>query len=216
METKSEISESVIKDLTNILNVKNFSTIENQYVHKQNKDYVLVSDIEDITDSVVKVMKIKSENERFFYATAFPKFNCSFCFDHELDHLPFMMTIEVVRQIGVAIGHKYHGFPITGFANIMDKMQMKIDKFIELDIPLLVVIRDIILKNKSSMQERMIYFDLYQNGIHCARIEINAIIMKNEIYIKLRKNNRLGLVQNTSLSENPVTNIEMHTNLQHI
>lgn len=211
METRSEISESMIKNLTSILNLKSLSVIEKQYVHKQNQDYVLVSDVEEITDEVVGDLKQKS-TEKFFYATAFPKLDCSFCFDHELDHLPFMMTIEVVRQVGVAIGHKFHGFPFHGFSNIMDKMQLHIDKFIELDIPLLVTLKDIVLKNKGSMQERMVYFDLYQNEIHCARIEINAIIMKKDIYMRLRKNNRLELIKNTALRESPVTNIELTQN----
>lgn len=215
MKALSDVSENVIRDLTNLLNAKKFNMIEKQYVHKQNPEYVLVSEIEDITDQVMNKGVEKNGNEKYFYATAFPKYNCAFCFDHELDHMPFMMTIEVIRQVGVAIGHKFHGFPITGFLNIMDKMQMQVDKFIELDIPLLVLLKDVVLRNKSSRQERMVYFDLYQNGVLCARIEINAIIMKTEIYSRLRKTNRLELVKNTPLNEKPATNIDMINKIQH-
>lgn len=215
MKAWSDVSESVIQDLTNILNAKKFNMIEKQYVHKRNPEYVLVSEIEDITERIMEKGVERNDKEKYFYATAFPKYNCAFCFDHELDHMPFMMTIEVIRQVGVAIGHKFHGFPVTGFLNIMDRMQMQIDKFIELDIPLLVLLRDVVLRNKSSRQERMVYFDLYQNGVLCARIEINAIIMKTEIYSRLRKTNRMELVKNTSLSEKPATNIDMINKLQH-
>lgn len=215
MKAWSDVSESVIQDLTNILNAKKFNMIEKQYVHKRNPEYVLVSEIEDITERIMEKGVERNDKEKYFYTTAFPKYNCAFCFDHELDHMPFMMTIEVIRQVGVAIGHKFHGFPVTGFLNIMDRMQMQIDKFIELDIPLLVLLRDVVLRNKSSRQERMVYFDLYQNGVLCARIEINAIIMKTEIYSRLRKTNRMELVKNTSLSEKPATNIDMINKLQH-
>lgn len=95
MKACSDISESVIRDLTNLLNAKEFNMIEKQYVHKQNPEYVLVSDIEDITDQV-RSKEIRDGKEKYFYATAFPKYNCAFCFDHELDHMPFMMTIEVI------------------------------------------------------------------------------------------------------------------------
>lgn len=214
MKACSDISESVIRDLTNLLNAKEFNMIKKQYVHKQNPEYVLVSDIEDITDQV-RSKEIRDGKEKYFYATAFPKYNCAFCFDHELDHMPFMMTIEVIRQVGVAIGHKFHGFPTCGFLNIMDKMQMQIDKFIELDIPLLVLLRDVVIRNKNSRQERMVYFDLYQNGILCASIEINAIIMRSEIYNRLRRTNRLEMVKNTSLSDIPATNIDMINKIKH-
>lgn len=97
----------------------------------------------------------------------------------------------------------------------MDKMQMQIDKFIELDIPLLVLLRDVVIRNKNSRQERMVYFDLYQNGILCASIEINAIIMRSEIYNRLRRTNRLEMVKNTSLSDIPATNIDMINKIKH-
>lgn len=214
MEAILDFSEELIRDLTNQINEENLMMIEKQYVHKQNQDYVMVSEVKDITDYVLRKNESKRTcNERFFYATAFPKYNCAFCFDHELDHLPFMMTIEVIRQVGIAVGHKYHGFPIIGFSNIMDQMRMNIDKFIELDIPLLVLLKDVVLKSKGTMQERIIYFDLYQNNIHCARIEINAIIMRKELYTRIRKTNRLELIKNTSLSETPMTNIKMIQNL---
>lgn len=210
----SEFSEDVIKDLTNRLNEEKLAVIEKQYVHKQNQDYVMVSDVKDVTDYIGEKTGKKDCNEKFFYATAFPKYNCTFCFDHELDHLPFMMTIEVIRQVGIAVGHKFRGFPVIGFSNIMDQMRMSIHKFIELDIPLLVLLKDVVLKSKGSMQERMVYFDLYQNNVHCARIEINAIVMKKELYTRLRKTNRLELVKNTSLNESPTTNIKMFNNSQ--
>lgn len=85
-----DFSEDIIKDLTNRINKKDLIMMEKQYVHKQNQDYVMVSEVKDITDYIIKKENGKSVcNEKFFYATAFPKYDCAFCFDHELDHFTF-------------------------------------------------------------------------------------------------------------------------------
>lgn len=73
METILDFSEDIIKDLTNRINEEDLKMIEKQYVHKQNQDYVMVSEVRDITDYVLKKGESKRIcNEKFFYATAFP------------------------------------------------------------------------------------------------------------------------------------------------
>lgn len=54
METILDFSEDIIKDLTNRINEEDLKMIEKQYVHKQNQDYVMVSEVRDITDYVLK------------------------------------------------------------------------------------------------------------------------------------------------------------------
>lgn len=91
----------------------------------------------------------------------------------------------------------------------MDCMNLNVLKFIELDVPLLIIINDIMLKNKPSRQERMMHFYLYQKNSLCASVDINASIMEKDIYRRLRLSSRAELIQNTSLDKVPTTNLQM-------
>ncbi len=183
--------------------------IDSIYVHKKNKEYVLISDIKEIPDEYIEEHAIRKDGNKYLYMFAFPKHDCAFCFDHELDHLPFMMSIELVRQAGIAIGHVIHNIPTEGFTNIMDCINMNIYKFIELDMPLLIVVNDMMLKNKPSRQERMMHCYLYQNKTLCASVDVNASIMKKGIYQRLRTNSRYESIRNTELNKVPTTNLQM-------
>lgn len=196
------------------IDFNNIKKIESVFVHKKNKDYVLISNIHEIPEKFITDEAITGVNHKYLYAMALPKYDCLFCFDHELDHLPFIMAIELIRQAGIAIGHTIHGYPVSGFSNIMDNINLNIIKFIELDVPIIMIIHDVVLKRKPNRQERIMHFHLYQNKTLCASIDVNASIMEIDIYKRLRLNSRAELVKNTSLEKTPITNVQMLKNAE--
>lgn len=119
------------------------------------------------------------------------------------------MAIEVIRQAGIAVAHTVHSVPTVGYTNIMDNINLDVLKFIELDVPLIMIIEDIMLKNKQSRQERFMHFYLYQNKILCAEVKVNASVMAKEIYARVRLNSRTEMVKNTCLEKIPATNVQM-------
>jgi hypothetical protein len=189
--------------------VNNLNKVDSKYVHKVNADYVLISDIKPVPKEYIDKDAAISDTHRYLYSIALPKFDCLFCFDHELDHLPFIMAIELIRQAGIATGHIIHGIPVSGYSNIMDNIKLNILKFIELDVPLIMIMEDIMLKNRSSRQERFMHFYLYQNKMLCANIEVNASVMEKDIYTRLRLNSRAELIRDTDMEKNPATNVQM-------
>ena len=204
-----EILSDFIYKVTETIDVNNINKIDSKYVHKRNTDYVLLSDIKEVPKEYLNPDADHSASHKYLYTVALPKLDCRFCFDHELDHLPFMMVMEVIRQAGIAIGHTVHGIPLSGFSNIMDNIELHILKFMELDVPLIVIMEDILLKNKSTRQERFMHFYLYQNKRLCGSIDINASVMAKSIYERLRITSRIEVVRNTVLENIPTTNVQM-------
>lgn len=196
-----------INKVTETIDVNTIEKIDSKYVHKKNEDYVLISKIKTVPKEYLGLDTIDSHH--YLYSIALPKYDCLFCFDHELDHLPFIMAIEVVRQAGIAVAHTIHSVPIVGYSNIMDNINLNVLKFIELDVPLIMIMEDIMLKNKKSRQERFMHFYLYQNKILCADVKVNASVMEKEIYTRVRLNSRTEMVKNTCLEKIPATNIQM-------
>jgi len=205
------ILETFVNNISNV-DMANAKRIDNEYVHKIDKAYSLISEIKEISKKDINTESIYAKNHKFLWSIALPKYDCSFCFDHELDHLPFTMTIELVRQTAIAISHVIHGVPLTGYTNIMDNLKLEVFKFIELDVPLLLIIEDEMLKNKANRQERLMHFYLYQNKNLCAKIDVNALIMKKNIYQKIRLHSRSDLVKDTCCEKIPVTNLQMLKN----
>lgn len=203
------ILSDFINKVTESIEVNNIARINSEYVHKKNEDYVLISDIKTIPKEYLSNDAVMLDSHRYLYSIALPKYDCLFCFDHELDHLPFIMAIEVIRQAGIAVAHTVHSVPTVGYTNIMDNINLDVLKFIELDVPLIMIIEDIMLKNKQSRQERFMHFYLYQNKILCAEVKVNASVMAKEIYARVRLNSRTEMVKNTCLEKIPATNVQM-------
>ncbi|MCD7932218.1 MAG: hypothetical protein LUH15_13170 [Tannerellaceae bacterium] len=206
---ESNILTTFIEEISENIYFSQMKKIKKEYVHKSHEEYVLISDILEIPDEYIPEDVSKSNRNKYLYFTAYPKYDCTFCFDHELDHFPFMMIVEVIRQAGIAIGHTIHGVPLRGNSGIMDKVHLNVLKFMELDIPLLIVIKDMVVKQKKSRHERIMYFYFYQNGTLCASCEINASIMEIDIYERLRMNSRAEILKNTFFEKHPTTNLKM-------
>lgn len=207
MNSKTRISEEFIKKFSNNILEEDLKCIRKDFVHKRNEEYVLLSDIKRVPEEYI--VQSDSEMQNSFYSYALPKLDCSFCFDHELDHLPFMMIVEIFRQIGVATSHTHHGIPLKGFKNTMDELTMNSLRFVELDVPMLITCEDKVLKQTPTLQKRMIEYKMYQNGELCATMGTNITVIKEELYDRMRTKYRIESVRETGLSSHPVTNLEL-------
>jgi hypothetical protein len=207
MQLQTRISEKFIQKFSIPTNIENLKPIRKEFVHKLNEEYVWITDIEEVQERYLVPSELDVQNS--FYAYALPKLNCNFCFDHELDHIPFIMVVEIFRQIGVATSHTHHQIPLKGYKNTMDELEFGSLKFVELDMPMLITCEDKILKNTSSIQRRKIYYKMYQNNELCAFMSTNIVVMNDELYNRMRKKCRLDSIESTSLPITPVTNIQI-------
>jgi len=207
MHLQTRISKKFIEKFSTDIFIENYAPIRKEYVHKLNEEYVLLTKIRRIPEEYIIPSDCDVQNS--FFAYALPKLDCSFCFDHELDHIPFMMIVEIFRQIGVATSHTHHGVPLRGYKNTMDELEFGSMKFVELDMPMLITCEDKVLKQTSSMQKRKIYYKLYQNNELCAFMSTNVMVMNNDLYDRMRNKCRMDSVRYTDLSIFPVTNIQL-------
>jgi len=182
--------------------------IQKEYVHKINNDYVFISDFEKIPDENI-VDKSLLDKRSYHYVFACPKLDDIFCFDHELDHVPFIMSVEYVRQISLAISHRLHNIPFVGYITIMDEIEFNSHKYVELDIPVVIVFEDIILKQRGNRYERVVNYHLYQNFILCATMSMKVMVMDKGLYSRHRQNSRTDLIKNLSVVETPITNVQL-------
>ena len=199
-----------INSVSNSIELGAIPKIDKRFVHKINPEYVLISDIKEIPREFLNDFP-ESEDNQLLYTTAHPKYDCEFCFDHPLDHLPFIMISEISRQIGLAITHMIDKVPLQEYSSIIDDFKINMHKFIELDIPIIITIENIILKKKQGRYNKFMRMYFYQNQTLCTTIEINACIMLSAIYSKLRLNFRGEMVKNKDLCKTPVTNIDVLT-----
>jgi hypothetical protein len=173
------------------------------FVHKIQKQNVLISDIVDIN-----VQKEEfDEKVSLYYSVARPNFQCNFIFDHPLDHYSFMLIIELARQMSIGVTHKYKNFSVNAIKNTVSEMKLKIHSFAELDYPLILACVDKIEKSKPSMQIRSLYYYFIQNGIICAEIKSAISVMSGDLYNRYRINNRRNTVGHNDVDL--ITNLDM-------
>lgn len=208
---KTRVSNEFIEKIFDEIDIELIEAIDRDYVHKQNENYVLISNIYEVPKDY-----LNNELNVFgnaFYTIARTKLDCTFCFDHELDHVPFMMSIEFFRQFATALSHSHYNVPLVGFTNIMDEIQFRTYNFIELDLPILIICEDEIIKDRKCAQERIVHFYLYQNSELCAKLDSNIMVIKKDVYLRLRQNSRLSIIKNTDLAPIPVTNIQLRNKI---
>jgi hypothetical protein len=207
MQLQTRISEKFIERFSIPSDILNLQPIQKEFVHKSNKEYVWITEIKPVPEEYIVPSLLDVQHS--FYAYAIPKLDCNFCFDHELDHIPFMMVVEIFRQIGVGGTHAYHQIPLKGFKNTMDEMEFGSLKFVEFDMPMLITCEDKVLKQTNSIQKRKIYYKLYQNNDLCAYMSTNIIVMNENLYNRMRNKCRIDSIKSTNLQIEPVTNIQM-------
>ncbi len=173
------------KELSNT-KVENNTSLNKTFVHKTNPQNVLINDIIKIKDSEGEF----DEKIGLYYSVATPNFQCSFIFDHPLDHYSFMLMLELARQVSIGVTHKYNHFSVESIKNTVNNIDLKIHNFAELDCPMLIGCTDEIRKNKPTMQIRDLNFFFVQNGKLCAEIKSAISVMSSQLYNRFRINNR--------------------------
>lgn len=185
------------------LTLKTESKDIKKLVHKIKDENVLIHDIVDVP--------IYSENKdspvSLYYSIACPNYQCDFIFDHPLDHYPFMLLIELARQVSIGVTHKYKDIPVDFIKNTIQGFNLKIHRFTELDYPLVIGCHDTIIKSKPSMQIRDLEFYYVQKGELCAEITSRVSIMSNQIYDRYRRSNRKQITEDNR--ENLITNLDL-------
>ena len=207
MDLQTRISKKIIEKFSTDICIENYGTIKKEYVHKLNEKYALLTEIRQVPEEYIISSDLDVQNSFFTYAL--PKLDCNFCFDHELDHVPFMMIIEFFRQFGVSVSHVYHKVPLKGYKNIMSELNFNSFKFVELDIPVAITCEEKIVKEKPEMQKRVVLFELYQNNELCASMSSNITVIRDNVYDRTRNRARLSSVRNTGLPLKPVTNNQL-------
>ncbi|WP_394821600.1 AfsA-related hotdog domain-containing protein [Pendulispora albinea] len=103
--------------------------IDKTLVHKTEIENVFVSDIHRVdgrSDLYEAEMVIDTEH--------------AFFFEHPLDHVPGLMLVEAVRQMGTAVSHIYYGAP-KGSVFVLNDMRIVFSSFGELNEPLFMRMR---------------------------------------------------------------------------
>lgn len=86
--TKDDQLLNTLIDKVSPVDVLKLEKIESKFVHKTNKDYVLISKLKRADDVIATQDSNCSKDVTYVYSIAMPKLDCRFCFDHELDHIP--------------------------------------------------------------------------------------------------------------------------------
>jgi len=184
MDLQNYVLNSFVEKLCNEASWSNFQKIEKKYVHKNNQEYVLISDIQKVP--IHYTHEIPSRFYEAYYCFAHPKLDCPFCFDHQLDHVPFVMVVEFFRQTCIAISHKFYNIPVEGYTNIMDDLTLHLPKFVELDLPAVIICINEVMKDNNSTHKRNVFYYIYQNNKLCAYMTTNILVMKDVLYSRLR------------------------------
>lgn len=141
--------------------------IDQEYVHKVNKDNVLISK--------------PYQSGNIFYFNGFKK-SSEFNIDHGSDHLEGIIIFEAARQAGIATVH-LAGIPISGVITILDSIT-KYTKFIDSNQPYLI-------RTLPAIKQRggygFVAYQISQNGNSCATGYLTGMIYKSkESYQKFR------------------------------
>lgn len=103
--------------------------IDRSLVHRSRAENVFVSSIRVVPD----------EADRY-EADVIIDLSHSFFYEHPLDHVPGLLLVEAVRQMGTAITHLHYGAAF-GSVFVLNEMQIKFSQFAEHTAPLLIKMR---------------------------------------------------------------------------
>ena len=141
--------------------------IEQEYVHKKNKENVLVSQ--------------PYRYGNMFYFNGFNK-SSEFNIDHCSDHLEGIVIFETARQGGIAALH-LAGVPLNGTIVLL-KTTIQYKKFVELADPYLVHTIPVLRQKGGFLY---VVFNIIQNNSSCATGYLTGLLYKNkETYQKHR------------------------------
>jgi len=110
--------------------------IECALVHRKYAEHVFISPIRFVPDAAAQYEAevIIDQTHSFFY-------------EHALDHVPGLLLVEGVRQMGTAVTHLYYGAPLDS-AFVLNEMVIKFAQFAEHFAPLYIKMRihDVVMR----------------------------------------------------------------------
>jgi len=135
------------------------------------------SDIED--GSYILTAKVDHKNENFF-------------FDHYIDHIPGMLSANIIRQAVVVVSHIFLGI---GFDKkfTMSSFESEYSAFAELDDPITVKCKiiDPLYRNQEFSSGTLVA-ELFQNGHKFATGSVAFRVFPKHVYEKLRFKTKVG------------------------
>lgn len=181
---------------------------------KENNHYILKKEISEIDEiNILKTLKKKDlqifdfdnreiissifekivdfQKEDIFFANMLADKTHMFFFEHSVEHVPAMMTIEASRQFFIAICHIYGKIPLEGISFILSGIQVDFKNYLELNYPIKMIAE--INKKKARKDgswkeiDTNIYF--YQNNIKSVVINYKGRSISNEMFKHIRKTN---------------------------
>jgi len=117
--------------------------LEQALVHKSDSINVFVGHIEQVPPT--------AQGHDNYLASMIIDTDHPFFFEHALDHVPGLMLIEGVRQVGTAISHMFYDVPFD-LTFILNWLEVKFVDFAELQDPLLI---SMAITDKTYRRERL-------------------------------------------------------------
>ncbi|MBI3600090.1 MAG: hypothetical protein HY097_05550 [Nitrospinae bacterium] len=193
--------------------LSNLFKISREFAHKTNDEQVIISDILEIAHNQ-HLDVLEGSIVSIYYAQARPNLRCPVAFDHPLDHYPMLKLLEIGRQLGIAVCHKFNHVPLTGFMFIVNCIFGDFNKFTELDIPLELIEIDIGVKYKKGiLSQKVSYFMFFQKGAFLGYGGGNFSIFPNMIYKELRIFSRCSILENIGWTKTERGDIAIPTNI---
>ena len=131
--------------------------------------------------------KINSEG-KIFYSNMIVDTNHYYFFEHPNEHVPGMMLIEAVRQLLVAITHKYGKVPLSGYNFVLSSMKGIFKSYLELNYPILikVIVTDLHAYESGIWADSNFETHVYQNEKEAAVISFQENVITNRVFKRLR------------------------------
>ncbi len=111
--------ESKKDHIKNKQNEKFANILKKKDVHKIHEENILIREIVNVP------LEAEDNTTQLYYSIAHPNFNCRFIFDHSLDHYPFMLLLELGRQVTIGITHVYKNIPVESIKNTINAFNFK-------------------------------------------------------------------------------------------
>lgn len=186
-------TSELLNALTPYIQDHEWRPIDQHLVHKSAADQVLIADVVELPEQVIQDFFPDRPYERLFLTKVFPNLECKFCFDHPLDHYPLMMLLEIGRQLGTAISHRFYEVPLAGYVGIGDSIALNFKRFIELDRPVFVLSAESDFRGRKATQHRASAVSFLQGGSECAHGNGTLTVLARSMYQKFRIGSRTQL-----------------------
>jgi len=167
--------------------------------------------------------KLKSEREKSILSNIFDKYdleiidnifysnmivdtNHSYFFEHPNEHVPGMMLIEAVRQLLVAITHKYGKVPLSGFNFVLSNMSGEFKSYLELNFPILIKVNltDLYAYESGIWADSNFETHIFQNENEAAIIRFQENVITNRVFKRLRSSSEMTLKKTWFILKNNV------------